>query len=112
MTPKHLPLSFSCTMQVLPAFTRVSIVVVMVMIVMMVMMIRVMPVVVVIAPAIAPVGVVVRIAPIPVPITVQVGTIAPTHIETRIIIPIEWVVAVAIYIIGVASCVVVIVIAH
>ena len=78
--------------------------------------VRVMPIVGAIAP-VTPVGIptpiaTVRIAPVRVPspvVAVPVGTIAPTHVETRVVVPIEWVVAVHVNV-GVATARVVVVI--
>lgn len=84
--------------------------------VMVVMVIWMMPIVVVVAPTIVPVRIptpigVVGIAPIPIPGEAPVGTIAsPAHVEARVVVPVEWVVVVAIYNICVATRIVVVII--
>ena len=87
---------------------------------MVVMVMRVVPVVVVVTPTIAPVWIpapigVIRIAPVIIPapvVATPIGTVAITHIETRIIAPVEWVVAVAVDVVSIATSVVVVIITH
>lgn len=85
-------------------------------VVIVVVMVRVMMVAVVaptVVPVRIPVGVIVGIAPVPgVPvIAAPVRTVAPADIDAWVAVPVEWVVAVGVDVVGVAASVVVVIVA-
>ena len=73
----------------------------------------------IIAPTVAPVRIpapvgVIGITPVPIPvIAAPIGMITPTHVEARIVVPIEWVVTVGVDVISItATGVIVVVVAY